>query len=97
MPALAANLTVSGMGIKASEANTEFLAFLAAFSMATLAAPTRLVWPQPIPIVLVPLARTMALDLAFLTAFQANSKDSIWVLVGGILLTVLSSAADNFF
>ena len=73
---LAANVIVSVLGINASEASMEFLAFLPAFLKAVRALSTRLVCPQPMPTVLVPLTSTIAFDLAPLTTFQVKANDS---------------------
>src|SRR3984957_19121598 len=87
-PALAAIVTVSGMGKNASDIKTLPRADVPARRMAWIAESTRLVWPQPIPMVCVPLIRTMALLLTCLISFQPKIMASICDLVGLILLTI---------
>ena len=85
IPALQANLILSVKGKKASEAITEPFKILSLptnftlldFSRAKLTESTLLVLPDPIPIVVLFLAMTIALDLTYLTTLLANIKSLI--------------------
>ena len=78
-----ANFMLSEKGKKASDAKTapSKLLFLSqdllAFIMANCTESTLLVLPDPIPIVVLFLAITIALDLTYLTTLNAKTKSSI--------------------
>ena len=94
-PALAAKVTVSALGKKASEARQLPLASLPALRIARIALSTRDVSPIPIPIVLVPLVRTMALDFTNFTTHHPKSIESSSALDGFFLVTTLISAGSR--
>src|SRR5580704_15635032 len=77
-PALAAIVTVSGLGKNASDIKTLPRAAGPARRMAWKAASTRLVIPQPIPTAWVPLTNMMALLLICLMIFQPKTMDRSW-------------------
>ncbi len=94
IPAWAALSMPSRNGKKASEAITEpgtSSPACSALMAAMRAELTRLIWPAPTPMVMLPLAYTIALDLTYLATRQANSRSRISASVGARLVTTLIS------
>ena len=56
--------------------------FVGRLDAAILVLYTRLIWPAPMPIVIMSLQKMMAFDLTYLTTVQANSMSSICADVG---------------
>ncbi len=96
IPAFAAISTLSEKGKKASDAATEFIIFSGtncnALEEAILQLSNLLGCPDPIPIVDLLLAKTIALDLTNLQILNANLRLLSWFDDGFFLVTI-----RNFF